>query len=66
MKWHHKLGHMSEKGLKILSDQKLLLELKTVSLPFCEYYVISKQHRLRLSKSNARSKSILNLVHFDV
>ncbi|KAG6780349.1 hypothetical protein POTOM_013203 [Populus tomentosa] len=27
MMWHQKLGHMSEKGLKVLSDQKLLLEL---------------------------------------
>jgi hypothetical protein len=22
MTWHQKLGHMSEKGLKVLSDQK--------------------------------------------
>ena len=28
MMWHLKLGHMSEKGLKILSDRKLLPGLK--------------------------------------
>ena len=64
--WHHKLGHMKEKGLKILSDQKLLPELKTTSLLFCEHCVISKQHRLRFSRSTKRSKSILDLVHYDV
>jgi len=42
MMWHKKLGHMSEKGLKILSDQKLLLGLTKVTLPFCEHCVTSK------------------------
>ncbi|KAH9794218.1 hypothetical protein KPL71_004820 [Citrus sinensis] len=39
MMWHLKLGHMSEQGLKILYERKLLLGLKSVSLPFCEYCV---------------------------
>ena len=26
--WHHKLGHMSEKGMNILQTRKLLLGLK--------------------------------------
>ncbi|KAG6790575.1 hypothetical protein POTOM_006732 [Populus tomentosa] len=34
MMWHQKLGHMSEKGLKVLSDQKLLPGLTKVTLPF--------------------------------
>ena len=34
MMWHLKLGHMSERGLKILFDRKLLLGLKSVNLPF--------------------------------
>ena len=29
--WHKKLGHMSEKGLKVLSDQKLIPGLTKVS-----------------------------------
>ena len=37
MRWHYKLGHMKEKGLTILFDQKLLPRLKTLSLPFCEH-----------------------------
>ena len=39
MMWHHKLAHMSEQGLKILVEQKLLPGLKKVSLPFCEHCV---------------------------
>jgi len=34
MMWHKKLGHISEKGLKILSYQKLLPRLTKVTLPF--------------------------------
>ena len=34
--WHHRLGHMSEKGMQILHSRKLLPNLKQVSLEFCE------------------------------
>ena len=33
--------------MKILMDRKLLPGLMKVSLPFCEQYVISKQHRIK-------------------
>nr|GEW85307.1 retrovirus-related Pol polyprotein from transposon TNT 1-94 [Tanacetum cinerariifolium] len=64
--WHQKLGHMSEQGMNILVDKKLLPGLTKVSLPFCEYCVISKQHRLKFKASNSRSVSVLELVHSDV
>jgi hypothetical protein len=66
MMWHKKLGHMSKKGLKILSDQKLLLALTKVTLPFYEHYVTSKQHRLKFGTSTTKSKCILDLIHSDV
>ena len=66
MMWHKRLGHMSEKGLKVLSDRKLLPGLTKVSLPLCEHCVVSKQHRLKFNTSTARSKNILDLVHSDV
>ncbi|GJT46104.1 gag-pol polyprotein [Tanacetum coccineum] len=40
--------------------------LTKVSLPFCEYCVISKQHRLKFKTSNSRSVYVLELVHSDV
>nr|GEX21788.1 retrovirus-related Pol polyprotein from transposon TNT 1-94 [Tanacetum cinerariifolium] len=64
--WHQKLGHMSKQGMKILVDRKLLPGLTKVSLPFCEYCVISKQHRLKFKASNSRSFFVLELVHSDV
>ncbi|KAG2399616.1 Retrovirus-related Pol polyprotein from transposon TNT 1-94 Protease [Vigna angularis] len=66
MMWHYRLGHMSERGLKILADHNLLPGLKTVNLPFCEHCVTSKQHRLKFAKVTARSKHILDLIHSDV
>jgi hypothetical protein len=66
MMWHKKLGHMSEKGLKILSDQKLLLRFTKVTLPFCEHCVTSKQHMLKFDTSTTKSKCILDLIHSDV
>ena len=30
--WHHRLGHMSEKGMHILHSRKLLPYMKQVSL----------------------------------
>src|ERR1044072_4585693 len=66
MMWHRRLGHMSERGLKVLSERNLIPGLKTVDLPFCEHCVISKQHRLKFAKSTARSKHILDLIHSDV
>src|SRR5713226_7055168 len=37
--WHHRISHMSEKGMQILHSRKLLLDLKQVSLEFYEKYV---------------------------
>ncbi|GJX41309.1 gag-pol polyprotein, partial [Tanacetum coccineum] len=64
--WHQKLGHMSEQGIKILVERKLLPGNTKVSLPFCKHYVISKQHRLKFKTSNSRSIYVLELVHSDV
>ncbi|GKF41326.1 gag-pol polyprotein [Tanacetum coccineum] len=64
--WHQKLRHMSKQGMKILVERKLIPGLTKVSLPFCEYYVISKQHRLKFKASTSRSVSVLELVLFDV
>ncbi|KAL4361851.1 hypothetical protein GQ457_04G011270 [Hibiscus cannabinus] len=66
MLWHQKLGHMSEQGMKVLVEQKLLPGLTKVSLPLCEHCITSKQHRLKFNTSNSRGKTVLELVHSDV
>ncbi|GJT34646.1 gag-pol polyprotein [Tanacetum coccineum] len=64
--WHRKLEHISEQGMKILVEIKLLLGLTKRSLPFCKNCVISKQHRLKFKTSNSRSVSVLELVNMDM
>ena len=64
--WYQKLCHMLEKCLKVLSNQKLIPGLTKVFLPFCEYCVTSKQHRLKFNSCKAKSKVILKLIHSDV
>jgi hypothetical protein len=45
--WHHRLGHMSEKGMQILHKRNLLPDLKQIDLDFCEHCVYGKQKRVR-------------------
>ena len=62
--WHHRLGHMSEKGMQILQSRKLLPGLKQVDLEFCEHYVYGKHKILRFLRIGKEKKSgKLELVH---
>jgi hypothetical protein len=45
--WHHRIGHMSEKGMHILHKRNLLSDLKQIDLDFCEHCVYGKQKRVR-------------------
>ena len=54
--WHHRLGHMSEKGMKILHSRKLLPGLKQIDLEFCENCVYGKQKRVRFLKVGKEKK----------
>ncbi|GAV58366.1 LOW QUALITY PROTEIN: gag_pre-integrs domain-containing protein, partial [Cephalotus follicularis] len=40
--WHMRLGHMSERGLQILSKKGLLTGVKSGKLNFCEHCVYGK------------------------
>ncbi|KAH9294173.1 hypothetical protein KI387_040625 [Taxus chinensis] len=65
--WHHRLGHMSEKGMKILHSQGKLSDLKNIDLDFCEHCVYGKQKRVRFLKVGSTKKEHkLELVHTDV
>ena len=58
---------MSENGMQILHSRKVLLDLKQVSLEFCENCVYGKQKRvifLRVGKQKKSEK--LELVHIYV
>ena len=58
---------MSEKGMQILHSRKLLLDLKQVSLEFCENCVYGKQKRvIFLSVGKQKKSKKLDLVDTDV
>lgn len=42
MLWHQQLGHMSEKGLKIMHDQSMLSRIRPCDLDLCERYMFGK------------------------
>jgi hypothetical protein len=65
--WHHRIRHMSEKGLYIIHKRNLFPDLKQVDLDFCEHRVYGKQKRvifLRVEKEKKSEK--LELVHTNV
>jgi hypothetical protein len=65
--WHHRLGHMSEKGMQILQKRNFLPDLKQIDLDFCEHCVYGKQKRVRFLKVRKEKKNeSLEIVHTDV
>ena len=40
--WHRKLGHMSEKGMKMLLSKGKLAELKSIDFDMCESCILGK------------------------
>jgi len=44
--WHHRLGHISERGMEELHKLKLLKGLKSYKLDFCKYCVLEKQSKV--------------------
>jgi hypothetical protein len=43
LSWHLRLGHMSEKGMKVLLSKGKLPELKSVESDSCEGCILEKQ-----------------------
>ena len=65
--WHNHLGHMSEKGLKILVGKNLLPGLRSYNIDLCEHYIYGRQRRVSfLRGGHDRKKNVLELIHLDV
>ncbi|KAJ0589930.1 putative RNA-directed DNA polymerase [Helianthus annuus] len=65
--WHNQLGHMSEKGLKMLAQKRKFPDLRKVETEFCESCVLGKQKRVTFVKTGRTPKAQkLELVHSDV
>ena len=65
--WHRRLGHMSEKGLQVLSKKELLAGIKGTPLKTCVHCFHGNQNRISFRRNIASRKShVLDLVHLDV
>ncbi|XP_023763707.1 retrovirus-related Pol polyprotein from transposon TNT 1-94 [Lactuca sativa] len=64
---HQRLGHMSDKDMTMLASKERILDLKNVTIGFCEPYVIGKQKKVTFAKIEHPPKTgKLELVYSDV
>lgn len=64
--WHMRLGHMSEKGMHLLSNQGRLGKQGISKLEFCKHCVFGKQKNVSFSTATHRTKGILDYIHSDL
>ena len=65
--WHKRLGHLSEKGLQILSKKQLLSGAKGTLLKTCVDCLAGKTHRVAFHRfPPSRRSKVLDLIHTDV
>jgi hypothetical protein len=65
--WHIRLGHMSEKEMKVLLSKGKLPELKSVESDLCEGCILGKQKNVSFAKVDRAPKpKKLELVHTDL
>jgi len=66
--WLQRLGHIGEKGLRILDGKGMVegMSNSSVDFDFYENCVYGKQNQVIFPSSGKRAKQILDLVHSDV
>jgi hypothetical protein len=68
MMWNQILGHIGEKGLRLLHHKGMVEGMSNFSLDFdfCEHCVYGKKNWVRFPSSEMRTEGILQLIHSDV
>jgi hypothetical protein len=68
MMWHQRLGHIREKGLRLLHSKGMVEGMSNYSLyfDFCKNCLYGKKNRVRFPSGETRVEGILQLVHSDV
>lgn len=65
--WHYRLGHMSEKGMKVMQSKGKLPGLRSVDIDMCEDCIFGKQKQVSFQKGGRPPRAQkLELVHTDV
>ena len=49
--WHNRLGHMSVKGMKMLTVEEVLEGLKSFDMSLCKNYIMSKKKQVSFTKT---------------
>jgi hypothetical protein len=57
---------MRKKGLKVLSDRKLLNSLKSLNLDFFKHCIYGKHNRQNFKTGTHTNEGILDYIHYDV
>jgi hypothetical protein len=67
MLWHQRMGHIREKGLRLLHGKGMVEGMSKCSLDFdfYEHCVYGKQNQVRFPSGATREEGILQLVHSD-
>ena len=55
--WHHRLGRISEKGMKMLLSKGKLAELKSIDFDMCESCILEKQKNVSFLKTGRTLKA---------
>ena len=63
--WTKRLGHMRDKGLKILVGKNLLLGLRSYNLDLCEHCVYGRQRRVSFLRGGHDRKKKKKLVRIN-
>ncbi|KAK3027346.1 hypothetical protein RJ639_041587 [Escallonia herrerae] len=65
--WHHRLGHLSESGMRIVHSKNALPGMKNIQLDFCTGCVYGKQKQVSFQRDGKEKKiERLELVHMDL
>jgi hypothetical protein len=65
--WHNRLGHLSERGMKVLQNENFIPSFDCSSLEFCVHCIMGKQKRVNFKRNESHRKlKSLELVYSDV
>ena len=64
--WHRRLFHISEKRLKILSEQGIIPKGALEKLYFYEHCVVGKSTRQSFQNADHNTKDIVDYIHSDL
>ncbi|XP_040372400.1 uncharacterized protein LOC112194950 [Rosa chinensis] len=65
--WHHRLGHMSQRGMQELHKKGKLEGVSVCKLNFCKDCTLGKQKvAFKLANCENKSKGLLDYIHSDV